>query len=253
MKLIVKRVARLLFPCVTIGLFMCIVFDARFLEVLLRALFPDAVAHLYERTPMSRLFFDHLLLVSNSSIIATIIGVTGGVFVTREQGRDFIGLTRSFSSFLQTFPPVAVLALASPFLGFGATPTILALVLFSILPVLNNTIAGFSGIPPAIIDASEGIGMNQKQILFRVQFPLAARIISAGIRISLIINVGTATVGAIIGAGGFGVVIIAGLVRNNPAFIFSGALATALFALTINWIMLQVERAFYQPRHEIAK
>lgn len=252
MKSIARRIVRLLLPCATILLFGYIVFNPNFLEALLRVLFPDAVAHLYDRIPMRRLFYEHLFLVGISSIIAITIGVIGGVFVTRERGRDFIGLTRSGSSFLQTFPPVAVLALASPFLGFGATPTILALVLFSILPVLNNTTTGLAEIPPAIIDVSQGMGMNRKQILLGVEIPLAARVISAGIRVSLVINIGTATVGAVIGAGGFGVIIIAGLVRNNPAFIFSGALATALFALTVNWGMLQLERMFYQPRHEIA-
>lgn len=253
MKPIVQRITHLLLPCATIGLFGLVVFDPRFLEALLRVLFPDAVAYLYERIPMSHLFYDHLLLVGSSSIIATTIGMIGGVLVTRKSGRDFISLTRSLSSFLQTFPPIAVLALAPPLLGFGTAPTVLALVLFSILPVLNNTITGISEIPPPIIDVSKGMGMNQNQILFGVELPLAARIISAGVRISLIINIGTATIGAVVGAGGFGVIVIAGLVRNNPAFIFSGALATALFALTVNWAMLQVERLFYEPRREMAE
>lgn len=242
---------RFLLPTVTIGLFTVVVFHQPALEASMRALFPDAVAHLYERVPMRSLFYDHLLLVGGSSAIASVIGMILGVWVTRESGRDFLNIARSCSSFMQTFPPVAVLALASPFLGFGVAPTVFALVLFSILPILNNTITGLSEIQPAIIDAARGVGMNRNQILFGVELPMAARVISAGVRISLIINIGTATVGAVIGAGGFGVIIIAGLVRNNPAFIFSGAAATALFAFTINWIMLQVESAFYQPRHQL--
>lgn len=241
-------VTRYLFPTVTIGLFVLFVFNPQALEKVLKFLFPDAIAHLYERVSMRRLFYDHLVLVGVSSVIASVIGILLGIFATRESGRDFLGLVRSLSSFMQTFPPVAVLALAPPLLGFGTAPTILALVLFSILPVLNNTITGISEVPATIMDVSRGMGMNRRQILFGIELPLAARIISAGVRISLIINIGTATVGAIIGAGGFGVIIISGLVRTNPAFVFSGAIATALFALTANWAMTQVENAFYQTR-----
>ena len=245
---VLRHTARSVLPICAAVLFVLTIFNQDILQAILEFLFPNAVAHLYERVPMRRLFYDHLILVTASSAIATIIGLMLGIFVTRSAGRDFLGLTRSFSSFVQTFPPVAVLALASPFIGFGVAPTVLALVLFSILPVLNNTITGLSEISPAVIDVSRGMGMTKRQILLKVELPLAARVISAGFRISLIINIGTATVGAVIGAGGFGVIIIAGLVRNNPAFIFSGALATSLFALLVNWVMVRFEHLFYQAR-----
>ena len=250
MPLVVRRAVRHVLPVAGIVLFGLILFNPVFLERILVFLFPDAAAHIYERTAMKRLFYEHLVLVISSAVIATIIGLLLGLLVTRKWGKDFLPLTRSFSSLVQTFPPVAVLALASPLLGFGFAPTVLALVLFSILPVLNNTITGISEVPQAVIDVSRGMGMNRRQILFKAEIPLAARVISVGVRIAVIINIGTATVGAVIGAGGFGVIIIAGLVRNNPAYIFSGALATSLFALLVNWGMLQVENLFYQARQQ---
>ncbi|MFO8063647.1 MAG: ABC transporter permease, partial [Spirochaetia bacterium] len=139
-------------------------------------------------------------------------------------------------------------ALAVPALGFGFKPTVAALFIYSILPVLNNTISGMEGIPRHLTDASRGIGMTRLQILFLSEFPLAARVIAAGVRTSVIINVGTATVGAVIGAGGLGVVIIGGLVRDNVAFVFSGAMTAALLALIIDWLFSRLETLFFSPR-----
>jgi osmoprotectant transport system permease protein len=143
---------------------------------------------------------------------------------------------------------VAVLALAVPAFGFGFQPTVVALFIYSILPVLNNTISGMEGIPRELTDASRGIGMTKLQILFLSELPLAARVIAAGVRTSVIINIGTATVGAVVGAGGLGVIIIGGLVRDNVAFVFSGAMTAALFALIVDWVFSRAQSLFFAPR-----
>ena len=142
---------------------------------------------------------------------------------------------------------MAVLALAVPLVGFGFRPTVLALFLYGILPVLTNTIAGLEGVPAETLEAAEGMGMTPWQVLTRVQAPLALPVILAGVRTSVVINVGTATVGAVIGAGGLGTAIVAGLVRENPSFVLQGALGAALLALLLDRALGLLERAAGSP------
>ncbi|MFP4485222.1 MAG: ABC transporter permease [Spirochaetaceae bacterium] len=233
---------------VIIGLFATIVVNEELLEGLLKAVFPDAQQHLYPRAGLGTLLREHLVLVLVSSVAATFVGVALGVFVTHPVGRDFLSVVQDISSLAQTFPPVAVLALAVPALGFGFQPTVVALFIYSILPVLNNTISGMEAIPSDLTEASRGIGMTKLQVLFLSELPLAARVIAAGVRTSVVINIGTATVGAVVGAGGLGVIIIAGLVRDNIAFVFSGAVTAALLALLVDWALSRLESIFYAPR-----
>lgn len=233
---------------VIIGLFAVVVANDELLEGLLKAVFPDAQQHLYPRASLGTLLREHLFLVLVSSAAASFIGVALGVFVTHPIGRDFLSVVQDISSLAQTFPPVAVLALAVPALGFGFQPTVVALFIYSILPVLNNTISGMEAIPSDLTEASRGIGMTKLQVLFLSELPLAARVIAAGVRTSVVINIGTATVGAVVGAGGLGVIIIAGLVRDNTAFVFSGAITAALLALVVDWALSRIESVFYAPR-----
>jgi osmoprotectant transport system permease protein len=144
-------------------------------------------------------------------------------------------LVRDLAALAQTIPPVAVLVLAVPVLGYGTAPTVLALFLFSVLPILGNTVTGLQQVDPHLLEASTGMGMRDWRRLVVTELPLASPVILAGVRTAAIISIGTATIGATIGAGGLGVVIIAGLVRNNLAFITAGALASALLALIIDW------------------
>ena len=126
--------------------------------------------------------------------------------------------------------------------GFGFTPAVIALVLYSILPVLNNTITGLNSVSPDILDAARGMGMSPRHVLLNVELPIAAPVILGGIRTSVIINVGTATLGSIVGAGGLGAPIVSGLVRNNNSFVFQGAFATAVLALSLDRIFALLEK-----------
>jgi osmoprotectant transport system permease protein len=119
---------------------------------------------------------------------------------------------------------------------------VFALVLYSILPVLNNVIAGMKSVSSDILEAAQGMGMSPRQVLWRVEMPIAAPVVFAGIRTSVIINIGTATLGSIVGAGGLGAPIVSGLVRNNNAFVFQGAFATAVLALTLDRLFAFVEK-----------
>jgi len=207
----------------------------------LSLLFPGSSELLYPRASLSVLVAEHLFLVAVSSALAIGLGLPLGIFVTRRSGRAFLPLVNDLSSLGQTIPPVAVLALSVPLLGFGTEPTVLALFLYSILPIVRNTIAGLNNVPADLIEAARGMGMTPAQCLFRIELPLAVRVMMAGVRISVVINIGTAVVGAVVGAGGLGTAIIAGLVRENTAFVLEGAVAAGLLALVIDQLLGRVE------------
>lgn len=218
-----------------------ILFVPEFLDPVLRLLFPSEGEWVFDRESLLKLTAEHLLISLSAAFLATVIGISLGVAATRPSGRAFLPLVRDASSLAQTVPPAAVLALAIPFLGFGFEPVLLALVLYSVLPVLNNTLTGIENLPAAVLESARGMGMNRFQVLTRVELPLAMPLIGTGIRTSVVINVGTATLGALAGAGGLGSPIVAGLVRDNPAWVFQGAMASALLALGLNRLLLILE------------
>jgi len=207
----------------------------------LTALFPAEPQVLHPRASVQTLVLQHLALIGISSSLTIMIGLPLGIFVTRSYGKPLLPLTSDITSLGQTFPPVAVLALAVPLTGFGLKPTVLALFLYGLLPVVRNTIVGLTAVPHDTLDAARGLGMTGTQILFRVELPLAARIIIAGVRISVVINVGTAMIGAVIGAGGLGSPIVAGLIQDNLAFVVEGALPAAMLALLLDQTLASLE------------
>jgi osmoprotectant transport system permease protein len=215
---------------------------------MLRFFFPQENQVLHPRADLLILVWEHIQLVAISSSLTILIGVPVGIWVTRPSGRSFLPIVTDLTSFGQTFPPVAVLALTVPMLGFGLLPTIVALFLYGLLPVVRNTIAGLRAVPQNLLDAANGMGMSRLQALLRVEIPLAARVILAGVRISVIINIGTAMIGAVIGAGGLGSPIIAGLVQDNLAFIIEGAVPAAILAVLVDQLLANIEASFaYSP------
>ncbi len=214
---------------------------------LLRGLFPDARDVLYPRGTLLDFTREHLLLVGVSSAFTVGVGFPLGVWVTRPSGRAFRSLVDAGVDVVQTFPPVAVLALAMPLLGFGFRPTVIALILYGLFPVVSNTIAGLEGVPDPVKEAALGMGMSRWQVLRRVELPLAARVILAGVRTSVVINIGTATIGAAIGAGGLGDPIIGGLVRQNLAYVVQGAVPAALLAIIADAALANVEAGVAAP------
>jgi len=225
-----------------VALSMPMLFVPELLDPLLRILFPRAGEWLFPRASLFLLTIQHVIISLSAAAVAALIGISFGIFVTRPVGRSFLPLVRDTLSLAQTIPPVAVLALAIPFLGFGFKPVFLALVLYSILPVLNNTVTGLETLPAPILEAARGMGMGRVQVLMRVELPLALPVIGMGVRSSIVINVGTATIGALAGAGGLGSPIVAGLIRDNPAWVFQGAIASAFLALTLNGLLQRIEQ-----------
>lgn len=201
----------------------------------------------YDRQPLVQLTLWHVGVVAAAELVAVVVAVSLGILVTRARGGEFMTLARMVSNLGQTFPPIAVLAVAVPIVGFGFEPTFIALCAYGLLPVFENTVAGLRGLPNATVEAARGMGMSKAAILRQVELPLAAPVILAGIRVSTIINIGTATIGSTVGAKGLGEVIIAGLQAGNQAYIAQGAILVALLAITFDTGFRLVERA-YRPR-----
>jgi len=202
----------------------------------------DAPA-IYNQGSLLSLTLSHLRLVFGATLASTFVAVLLGILVTRPSGMEFLPLSRSLVHIGQTFPPVAVLAIAVPLVGFGEKPAFIALFLYGLLPIFENTLTGLSQVSPLTLDAAKGMGMNARQRLFQVELPLAFPVVLAGIRVSAIINLGTATIGSTVAAKGLGEVIIAGLQSNNIAFILQGALVVALLAVLIHDGLMMIERS----------
>lgn len=238
-----SRLRHLLVPAIAAAAYLAAAAATPAWRRVLGGVFPDETRLLYpDATPLT-LVWQHLELVLISSALSLVVGLALGIFVTRPAGSDFYGVVADLTNLGQTFPPVAVFTLAVPLLGFGLRPTVLALTLYGVLPILRNTISGIEGIPSDILESASGIGMRPWQRLVRVELPIAAPVIMAGVRVSVIVNVATATLGAIAGAGGFGAPIINGLVNLAPAITLEGAVLAAGLALTLDALLGGVERA----------
>jgi osmoprotectant transport system permease protein len=164
------------------------------------------------------------------------------VFVTRPAGRDFRPIANTLATIGQTFPPAAVLALAVPALGFGPRPTVVALFLYGLLPIVENAIAGLDAVPPAVREAALGMGLSAWQLLRKVELPLAAPTILAGVRVSVTIAIGTATIGSTVGALTLGTPIFDGLAGNKLPYVIQGAVLAALFAILVDMVFARIER-----------
>ena len=189
---------------------------------------------IYTQSSLLALTLSHLAMVAVATLAATVVSVAFAILVTRPAGREFLPLSRSVANIGQTFPPVAVLALAVPIFGFGPIPTLIALFLYGLLPVFENALTGLTSIPPSVHEAARGVGMTDAQRLFSIELPLALPIILTGIRLTAVISLGTATIGSTVAAKTLGEVIIAGLISNNTAFVLQGGLIVAVLALFIH-------------------
>jgi osmoprotectant transport system permease protein len=197
---------------------------------------------IYNQGSLLDLTLNHLAIVAAATLASTIVAVGLAIVVTRPFGAEFLPLSRSLANIGQTFPPVAVLALAVPMLGFGTAPTLVALFLYGLLPIFENTLTGLTNLPPAVTDAAKGVGMTGWQRLIKVELPLALPVILAGIRLSTVISLATATIGSTVAAATLGEVIIAGLLTGNTAFVLQGGLIVGVLAVLIYDALSALER-----------
>jgi len=190
----------------------------------------------YEYPVIMELFIQHLYMVMLSMFFATIIGVTAGIVLTRRHFSRYAGICMYIIGLGQTIPSLAVLALAMSFLGIGTKSAIFALTIYSILPIARNTLAGITAVPSELIDAAKGMGMPPRRILTEVEIPNAMTVILTGFRVALIINIGTAALAYVIGAGGLGDLIFTGISLMQTDKLLAGAIPVTLLALFADFL-----------------
>ena len=217
------------------------------------ALFPEVSRPVWESQSWFALLGEHLLLALGAALIATVIGLAAAVLATRGAGRRLRPVLDALFALAQAVPPVAVIALALPLLGFGAAPTLLALVLYSALPVMRGAVAALDAVPRAVLDAARGMGMGAVRMLFSVELPLALPVIGASLRVAVVLSIATTAVGAVAGAQCLGTPIVVGLANGNAAWVLQGAIFTAWLALIADQALrLALNRERPAPRFRAA-
>lgn len=184
---------------------------------------------------------DYIKISAAAIILAILISIPLGILVSRRPFLAFIAV--NLSGLMRAIPVIAFLAAAWPFLGFGTTPSLVALTVLGIPPILLNTYTGIRGIDPAIIDAARGMGMTGWQIISRISTPLVLPVIAAGVRTSAVQIVATATLAAIIGGGGYGSYIYLGLRQFDTTQLLAGTLPVVILALLLEVLLSWLERA----------
>ncbi len=230
-----KKISALFFIGVTLFLG-CLMFNITLFTPIFKLLQTRDLPLFYDRDTYAHLVLWHLIIVFISMLCASVFAIILGLFVTRPAGQDFLPLARAIANLGQTFPPVAVLAIAVPIAGFGLKPTLLALFLYGLLPVFENTLTGLKQISPAILEAAQGMGLNSWQRIYQIELPLAFPYILTGMRLSAIISIGTATIGSTVAAKGLGEIIIAGILTDNISFILQGGILVALLSILIDQV-----------------
>jgi len=191
----------------------------------------------YVYPELKRLLFQHFYLVIYSMVVATILGLGIGILLTRPMFKKFVGIVMYIVGLGQTIPSLAVLALVMSVLGIGAKPAIFALIIYSILPIARNTLAGINAVPTSTVDAAKGMGMTSWGILLNVELPMAMKIILTGFRVALVINIGTTALAYLIGAGGMGDYIFSGINMMMTEKLLAGAIPVTLMALLADFMV----------------
>ncbi|RAP57576.1 glycine betaine ABC transporter substrate-binding protein [Oleiagrimonas sp. MCCC 1A03011] len=207
---------------------------AAFLDLEAPVVSQGVAARIFQRTR------EHLVLVGISLGLALLLAVPLGVLAARWRrlGHAVMALT----GVLQTVPSLAMFVFMIPLFGIGAGPAIAALFLYSLLPIVRNTHAGLVGIEPSLLESAAVMGLPARVRLLRIELPLALRSILAGVKIAAVINVGTATLGALIGAGGYGQPILTGIRLDDLGLILQGAVPAAVLALLVQGLFEGLER-----------
>ncbi|MBG8555479.1 ABC transporter permease/substrate-binding protein [Hymenobacter guriensis] len=182
----------------------------------------------------------HIGLTAAALLLAVVLGVPLGLWLTRRP--RWAPVVLGLAGILQTVPSIALLGFLIPWLGIGPKPAILALLLYSLLPIIRNTVTGIQGVSPAVVEAARGLGFTDWQVQSQVELPLALPVLFAGIRTAAVIGVGVATLAAYVAAGGLGEFIFGGIALNNPVMILAGALPAAALALAFDAALAGLQR-----------
>ncbi|WP_210617677.1 ABC transporter permease/substrate-binding protein [Mammaliicoccus lentus] len=187
---------------------------------------------------------EHIQLSFIALLIAVVIAVPLGILLTKTD--KIAEVVINIAAVLQTIPSLALLGLMIPLFGIGRIPAIIALVIYALLPILRNTYTGIKEVDPSLIEAARGIGMKTGRRLSKVELPLAMPVMMAGIRTAMVLIIGTATLAALIGAGGLGDLILLGIDRNNSSLILLGAIPAAILAIFFDVFLRMLEKISYK-------
>jgi osmoprotectant transport system permease protein len=190
----------------------------------------------YEMGYTVKLLEQHVKLVGLSMLMATISGLAVGIIFSRPRLKRYAGPVMYIVSLGQTIPSLAVIAIAMSFVGIGFKAAVFALFIYSMLPIARNTMAGIKSIPAWILDAAKGMGMSNIRILFQIEIPNAMDVILTGFRVALVINIGTAALAFLIGAGGLGEHIFIGIDLMRADKLLAGAIPIILLALIADYL-----------------
>jgi osmoprotectant transport system permease protein len=192
---------------------------------------------------------EHITISISAMLIAIVIGISLGLLITRlpKLRGSILGMTNIF----QTIPSIALLAFLIPFVGIGLVPTLIALIVYALLPITTNTYAGLKGVSPIYLQVANSLGFTRWQRLYIIELPLALPIIMTGIRTSMAMTIGITTIAAFIGAGGLGDFITQGLSLNDSKLILLGAIPVALLALAIDYVIATLT-SLLSPRHRLS-
>jgi osmoprotectant transport system permease protein len=193
--------------------------------------FIDYITDPFEYPYVLRLLKRHVFMVTVSMFLATITGLVVGIIFTRPKFSKYSAIVMYIVGLGQTIPTLAVLALSLSVIGIGFKSAVFALYVYSVLPIARNTIAGILSVPPEIKDAAKGTGLSNMSILFDIEIPYSMSVIITGFRVALVINIGTAALGYLIGAGGLGELIFTGINLMDTKILLAGAIPTTLLAL----------------------
>jgi len=203
------------------------------------------ISALIDRSPPHALV--HLQLVLIPVIIAFLIAFPVAVLLTRRRFVKYTDRVMTFFNMGQTIPPLAIIAIFFPFLGLGREPALFALTIYALLPIARNTLAGLKGVPQEVKEAARGVGMSEWEMLMRVEIPLSMPVVMAGVKISVVLTSGTAALGALVGGGGMGAVIFAGIDFFRPELIVAGTLIIGAIAIILDRIITLIDYMLTPP------
>jgi len=191
---------------------------------------------------------EHLQIVSLSLFAAVLISFPLGIILTRHNYKHYGERVLAILNIGQTIPPLAVICIFLPFFGIGTRPAVFALTIYALLPIARNTIAGLTSVPNDIKESARGMGMKDKEVLMQVELPLSLPVILTGIKTSAILTIGTATLAALVGAGGMGAVIFAGINFFKVELVIAGTLVLAIMAIIFER-MIAIFEIVLLPKH----
>jgi len=188
---------------------------------------------------------EHLLISSLAIALGIVVAVPAGIAVTRSKKLSVILIT--VASILQTIPSLALLPMMVPIIGIGKLPAIIALFIYSLLPIIRNTMLGINGVNESLVDAGKGMGMTPNEIMFKIKLPLSAPVIMSGIRLSAVYVVSWTAIASYIGAGGLGDFIFSGLNTFDTNLIFLGTICVTMIAICTDFLLGKLEK-FVEPK-----